>query len=372
MKVLSIVSYNIFPARLGGQKGIALFNEYLAAQCHLECVTVKSNNPSFAKGYPVYPIINNSVLRYINPVYFFSIRSLIKSRQITHVILEHPYYGWLGMLLKWSTGIQLVVHSHNIENTRWKSLGKWWWPILFSYEKKVHRSADHNFFIQEADRQYAIQQFRLKPATATVITYGIEWSTPTPASEKQRCKEILLRQYALTADTKILLFNGTLSYPPNLQAVHIILNEINPLLLTSLSNYTIIICGNGLPADLEGLKNYKDKKIIYAGFVDDITVYFKGADLFINPVIEGGGIKTKLVEAIGYGTPAVSTMNGSIGVTKADAGELLQIVEDGNWSAFAQEIVKVCSLPVPTVPEAFYQKFYWENIARKAVAFMEK
>jgi hypothetical protein len=61
------------------------------------------------------------------------------------------------------------------------------------------------------------------------------------------------------------------------------------------------------------LKNYADQNIIYAGFVDDISIYFKGADVFINPVSYGGGIKTKLVEALGYNLNAVSTSNGAIG-----------------------------------------------------------
>ena len=43
MKVISLVPYKIFPAVTGGQKNIAVFNEYLSKQCSLVCVTVKSN-----------------------------------------------------------------------------------------------------------------------------------------------------------------------------------------------------------------------------------------------------------------------------------------------------------------------------------------
>ena len=55
------------------------------------------------------------------------------------------------------------------------------------------------------------------------------------------------------------------------------------------------------------LKDYADKNIIYAGFVDDITLFYKAADMLINPVIDGGGIKTKLVEALGYNMNVVTT-----------------------------------------------------------------
>jgi glycosyltransferase involved in cell wall biosynthesis len=296
---------------------------------------------------------------------------LVQQLQITHLLLEHPYFGWLGLLVQWATGVKLVVHSHNIENTRWKSVGKWWWKILFRYEGAVHRAADYNFFINEADRQYALEQFRLDAKKCTVITYGIEWNSAPGPTERRLCKEKLLQQFNLAPDTHLLLFNGTLGYAPNLQALTVILEKINPLLLSSSLSYKIIICGSGLPENMQRLKAFADKNIIYAGFVEDITVYFKAADLFLNPVIEGGGIKTKLVEAIGYGTATVSTVNGSIGVTKEDAGELLYIVEDGNWQAFATEVIRACGvLPTPP-PPAFFEKFYWVNIAKKAAAFMQ-
>ena len=67
--VLSIVSYKIFPAKFGGQKGIASFNEYFSKYHALYCVTVEDNLP----GYASYQIINafsNRPLRYINIFYF--------------------------------------------------------------------------------------------------------------------------------------------------------------------------------------------------------------------------------------------------------------------------------------------------------------
>lgn len=369
--ILSIVSYKIFPAKLGGQKGIALFNEYLAKETALVCATVKTNDPVFAKGYTVLNVLSNSPLRYINPFYFFTIRRIIKKYRVTHLLLEHPYYGWLGILLKWFAGVKLVVHSHNIESARWKSLGKWWWIILWQYEKCTHRIANYSFFIQDEDRDFAIRNFKLDASKCIAVTYGIEWEHPPVREEKNNCKLILRKQHGIGEDETILLFNGTLNYKPNLDAVQIILEKINPLLLNSGLAYKIIICGRGLPADMNELKDYTDRNIIYAGFVDDITVYFKGADIFINPVLDGGGIKTKLVEALGYNTAVVSTVSGSIGVTQHDGRQLLKITADNDWPLFAAAVTALSQSAAPEIPDSFYQKFYWGNIARKAAAFIE-
>ncbi|MEO6316431.1 MAG: glycosyltransferase [Chitinophagaceae bacterium] len=368
--ILTIVPYKIFPAKVGGQKGIALFNEYLAKETSLLCISVKDNDPGQAKGYTLMNILSGSPFRYINPLYIFIIRKIIKQQHITILLLEHPYYGWLGIMLKWLTGVQLAVHSHNIEALRWKTLGKWWWPVLWQYEKMVHRAANYNFFIQDDDRALAIRKFKLSPAACTTITYGIEWDTPPSTAERLRCRTALQHQHAIADTEAILLFNGTLDYPPNLSALKNILEKINPILMSTGFAYKIIICGRGLPAVMNELKDFIGKNIIYAGFADDITAYFKGADIFINPVIDGGGIKTKLVEALGYGTTSVSTINGSIGVTKEDAGELLRITDNDDWNEFSAEIIRAFQSAKTAVPASFYKKFYWGNIAKKAAAFI--
>jgi hypothetical protein len=125
-----------------------------------------------------------------------------------------------------------------------------------------------------------------------------------------------------------------------------------------------VICGKNLPQVYNELSDYSDKNIIYAGFVDDIIPYFKGADIFINPVIDGGGIKTKLVESLGYNINVVTTSNGAIGVPISITGNKMKIVENGDWDLFAEEISKANT--DNNIPAAFFEHFYWEEITKKA------
>jgi hypothetical protein len=369
VKVLSLVSYKFLPPDMGGQKGIAFFNRYLAKQVKLACVTIKDNQQSSSEGYDIYPILGNSKSRYVNPFYFFTLSRIIRKEKITHLVLEHPYYGWLGVLLKWFCDVQLIVHSHNIEALRFKSTGKWWWNILWYYEKNIHRHAHHNFFIQQHDRDYAITNFKLDPNLCTVITYGFELSQAPAAADKQAARAQLCREYNIPPQDKLLLFNGTLGYKPNLDALVVILDQVNPFLLAAAGfNYKIIICGNKLPGSYGHLSGYRDKNIIYAGFVEDINLYFKGCDIFINPVIDGGGIKTKLVEALGNDLSVISTQSGAIGISTAITGDKLQVIADGDWPAFARAIISFNSTSL--IPAAFFDNFYWGNIAARAAAII--
>ena len=49
-----------------------------------------------------------------------------------------------------------------------------------------------------------------------------------------------------------------------------------------------------------------------------------GADVFINPITSGGGIKVKIMEALSYGLPVVSTVHGAKGIDKTVTGRQLR------------------------------------------------
>lgn len=311
--------------------------------------------------------------RYANPFLFFKIKKACKKLGINCLVIEHPYYGWLGALLKYFAGIKLIVHSHNIESTRFRTLGKRWWRLLFHYEKFTHRKAALSFFISASDQQFAIQNFGLLPHKTMVCTYGIPGLQPTPEADKKTAKQHILEQYQLEGETVLLLFNGTLSYQPNLDAVKEIVEKINPLLQKqSLPNYKIIICGKGLPDSFNNLEAYKDQDVIYAGFVDDIKLYFDAADVFINPVTDGGGIKTKLIEALAANARAVSYASGAIGVDAFLTGGNMKIVEDGNATAFVSALTGILARQKSETPAAFFDHFNWRSITRKAAEAIER
>ena len=241
-RILSLVSYKFLPPQMGGQRCIAFFNRYVSRLVNLRCVTVKDNGPATAEGYPVKNLLSKHPVRYANLAYFFILRRIIRSEKITHLIIEHPYYGWLGILLKWFCKIKLIVHSHNIESLRFKSIGKWWWGILWHYEKITHRHATENLFITDNDREFAIKNFLLNPAKCHTITYGFELTKPALETERQQARKTLRALHHIDEDEIVLLFNGTLDYKPNLDAVDVILQHINPILQLNQKLKYKIVC----------------------------------------------------------------------------------------------------------------------------------
>ena len=365
-KILAIAPYNYLPVFSGGQKFIAQFFTNLARETSLTVIGTFDNDWSLAEGYRTIPLLKVSFSRYLDQSLVKKIVREIKTGSYDAIIWEHPYFAWLASRVKKQTGITSIIHTHNIEYQRFKSTGRWWWPILKRYERKAFRDADYLLFITPADREFAISQWKIESSKCIDVPFGVELSE-TPA-DREQSQALIAGKHGVFPLEKIILFNGLLNYGPNLDALTVILEKINPILLSRTDfRYKIIICGRGLPGSYTNLSDYEDKNIIYAGFVEDITTYLKGSDLFLNPVQSGGGIKTKMVEALAFGTTVVSTETGAAGIMREYCGDKLIVVPDNSWSTFANAVVENAGKQQVTPPE-FYNYYNWSSITRNLLA----
>lgn len=367
-RIAAIVPYKIYPYNSGGQKSIALFYHFFSQKSNITLVCTSNNTKPAEAAYTIAPLLGTSVTRYINPLLYFRLKSFINKNKIEVIIFEQPYFGWLAYLLKRLLKVKIIIRSHNIEGLRFKSLRKWWWKVLWHYEKWAHSIADFTFFIQQNDKEYAIANFKLDPNKTAVITSGITWNEPPDREEREKAKKHLKQLHNIRADEMIIFFNGAYDYKPNRDALETIIYTINPqLLLKADFTYKIIICGRNIP---EEILQQTFPNIILAGFAADIDMYYKGADIFINPVNDGGGIKTKLVEALGFNLTSVSTINGAIGINADICNGKLLLSDNNNYPDFAKKIVEASSVQ-SVVGKDFYNYFYWGNIIDKAIRIIE-
>lgn len=365
-KVLAIAPYAYLPFFSGGQKFIARFLEHLGNKLDLTVVSVAENDLSLARTYKIMPLMKTSFSRYLDRSLIEKITTIVKEQQVDTIICEHPYLAWLVFAVRKRTGVKVIFHTHNIEHQRFKSMGKWWWPVLKGYEKRSFQKADHIFFITPEDKAFAVNNWHIDEKKCIDVPFGID--VQEFPSDRSACRAQVAAKHGIGLDEKILSFNGLLDYKPNSDALDIILDKINPLLLNEAGlRYKIIISGKNLPASYNDLKDYVGRNIIYTGFTDDITTYLKATDIFLNPVQSGGGIKTKMVEAIGYGATVVSTETGATGIEKKHCGEKLHITTDNDWFAFTQAIMEQCRQAFKPTPSAYYDHYNWGHIIERVV-----
>lgn len=97
-------------------------------------------------------------------------------------------------------------------------------------------------------------------------------------------------------------------------------------------NLRFEVAGKGMPKQLEEVLIKSD--INYLGFVDDADVFRSSLDVMVIPLLSGGGMKLKTLDAMASGVPFVSTPIGTEGIH----------VEDGVHCFIAEK------------PEEFFQK----------------
>jgi len=100
------------------------------------------------------------------------------------------------------------------------------------------------------------------------------------------------------------------------------------------------------------------KNVNLIGWVDDLPSVYKAADIIINPIYCGTGLKIKNVEALCYGKPLVTTSIGAEGL------------EQGKNKAFI-----VCDCPectVKKISELIEKPNLRKNLAQKAYAFARR
>ncbi len=369
-KVLAIAPYAYLPYFSGGQKFIAQFFEHLGATIDLTVISVPGNDFSLASSYKTIPLLKTSFSRYMDRSLVNKITALTKKEGFDTIICEHPYFAWLALAVKKRTGSRVVIHTHNIEYQRFRSTGRWWWPVLKKYEKRAFQKADSIFFITPEDRLFATEIWKIPVEKCIDVPFGVE--IKKMPDDRAHCQQVIAKKHGIKPGEKIVLFNGLLNYKPNIDALTIILDKINPLLIAEPSfTYKIIICGKGLPEEMNSLTGYRDKNIMYAGFVDDMDTYLKATDVFLNPVQTGGGVKTKMVEAIAFGATVIATETGAAGILQNVCGNKLITVPDDDWKGFARAVVSHADGSTPTLPE-YYHYYNWENIIKNIMAASTK
>ena len=265
-----------------------------------------------------------------------------------------------------SIGLKWGVYIQNLEYQRFRSMGKWWWRGMYLLEKFVYHYADFLFFISPDDLKAAKKIFHLNSKKCKTVPFGT-YLTQAP-KENPALTEVIKQRHGIAKEDFVILFFGPQNYQPNLEAVLRIVNEIKPNLAKKAPfSFQFLICGGGLPKKYKHIKSLSKQGIQYLGYVKEIEAYIQAADLIINPINTGGGVKTKVIEAIALGKTVISSKTGAIGVDSAACQNKLLQVEDEDYPGWSKAIIEFQSKSIQTTPASFYDTYYWGNAVKNAL-----
>ncbi|GAB0117263.1 glycosyltransferase [Acidisoma sp. 7E03] len=117
-----------------------------------------------------------------------------------------------------------------------------------------------------------------------------------------------------------ICFLGGYRHTPNVDAVMYFINEIFPLLRRADPSIRFIIAGANAP---QSIRELTGEGIEFLGLVEDLRDLFDRCRVFVCPLRYGAGAKGKVMSALSYGLPIVSTTIGVEGAGLEDGKHVL-------------------------------------------------
>ena len=186
---------------------------------------------------------------------------------------------------------------------------------LCRYEAAVFDEFDIKTIISEPDRDLIPHP---KKDEILIIPNGVDHDYFKPQEQEKKYD---------------LVFTGNMSYPPNVNAVDYLANEILPIVWKTLPDVKLYIAG---ATPDPKVKKAASDRIIVSGWLDDIRDAYAQSRVFIAPMRIGTGLQNKLLEAMSMRLPAITSplANASLGAKPNE-----EILIGNNATALAQNIV---------------------------------
>jgi sugar transferase (PEP-CTERM/EpsH1 system associated) len=118
-----------------------------------------------------------------------------------------------------------------------------------------------------------------------------------------------------------LVFDGTMDFRPNIDAVLWFASEVWPLVRAERPHSRFYIVGRNPAPEVLALS--EDTGIIVTGAVDDTRPWVAGAEVYVVPMRMGGGVRLKVLQAMSMACAIVSTPMGAEGIALRPGKDML-------------------------------------------------
>lgn len=165
---------------------------------------------------------------------------------------------------------------------------------------------------------------RIAPGRVHIVPNGVDVDAITPSS--------------IPPLSRGLLFLGSLTYSANRDALRYFVEKIAPLLTDAQVSVTVV--GSAPAKAVHETAARSPVPVKVAGYVADLGPYLSSSRAMVVPLRHGAGTRLKILEALAWGLPVVTTSIGGAGLNLVD-GEHALIADDPE--AFAAAVERLVS-----------------------------
>ena len=244
------------------------------------------------------------------------LQEIMGTNPIDILQIEHSFLAPYIADLPENRSFKTVLDFHNIgfqqyqrmisisKNLPERFVAKFKSILMSSWESRYARLFDHCLAAsnQEADLLRG-KDPRIQPA---VIPNGVDTTICQPLTDHN------------PQDTLLLI--GTIGYPPNEDSVIYFCQEILPLIEERVPDINLLVVGHAPSKRVLAFSSRAN--ITITGSVPEVLPYYERSSILVAPLRAGGGTRLKILEAMAYGVPVVSTAIGCEGLDVQDGQEL--------------------------------------------------
>jgi glycosyltransferase involved in cell wall biosynthesis len=250
------------------------------------------------------------ISRFDLPAYHDSLTEWLLEETFDVVQLETLYLSPYVNTIRKHSEAQVVMRSHNVEHEIWERCSA---NISFAPKRWYlqHLTAQLKEYEQQQLNQYDLLLPITRRDESYFKTLGFRGeSYVLPIGLETTCGEPRYDSYARPLS---LHFIGSLDWMPNLEGLQWFLNDVWPGIHRRFPDLEFHVAGRNMPPSLQELRM---KNVIIHGEVESSCDFVAAHSISIVPLLSGGGMRAKILEAMSLGRVVIST---SIGLEGIDA-----------------------------------------------------
>ncbi len=248
------------------------------------------------------------ISRFDQPTYRESLAAWLQEEQFDVVQLETLYLAPYLDTIRTNSSALVSMRAHNVESEIWERvcdnirfLPKRWYlrkltQQLKAYETEQLRHYDLLLPISKRDEQtFQCLGYDRK---SRVLPIGLDTGCGEP-------------NYAVYRSAPTLSFIGSLDWMPNIEGLQWFLSDVWPAIHTAFPDLQFHIAGRNMP---EQFLQLKMKNICVHGEVPSACDFVNQYSISLVPLLSGGGMRAKILEAMSLGRTVLTTSIGLEGI----------------------------------------------------------
>ena len=225
-----------------------------------------------------------------------------------------------------------------------------------AYERAAVRSVGCVLAVSDIEAA-AFEQ--MAPGRVRLVPNGVDTRAMVPLSRPPK--------------SKALLFLGSLSYGANVDAVRHFSTDIAPHLVRS--GVTLTVVGSNPTSTVYETAAAAPLPVAVTGYVRDLTPYYTSSRVMIVPLRHGAGTRLKILEAMAWGLPVVTTSAGGAGLGLVDGRHALVADDPRSFGAAVERLLADDELwrQLSLAGRMFVvERYDWQHIGRAFAAVMSE